>query len=159
MLTGDAKDVAELIAKEVGIKEVKSQLLPKEKYEYLKELINNKNGKVCYIGDGINDAPALKLSDVGIAMGGSGSDSAKETADIVIMNDDLMKIKETKRVAKYTKKIIVQNIAMSLGIKFIAMIIGFFGILGSYAMLMAVFADVGVCLIAILNTMRIMKLK
>lgn len=159
MLTGDTKDVAELIAKEVGIKEVKSQLLPKEKYEYLKELINNKNGKVCYIGDGINDAPALKLSDVGIAMGGSGSDSAKETADIVIMNDDLMKIKETKRVAKYTKKIIVQNIAMSLGIKFIAMIIGFFGILGSYAMLMAVFADVGVCLIAILNTMRIMKLK
>lgn len=159
MLTGDTPDVCELVSKEIGIKEAKSQLLPAQKYNYLKELIKNSKDKVCYVGDGINDAPSLKLSDVGIAMGAKGSDSAKETADIVIMNDDLMKIKETIRVSKYTKKIIIQNIVMSLGIKVIAMIIGVLGILGSYAMLLGVFADVGVCLLAILNTLRIMKLK
>lgn len=159
MLTGDTEDVANLVASEVGIKEVKSQLLPKQKYDYLKKVIKESEGKVCYIGDGINDAPSLKLADVGIAMGGKGSDSAKETADIVIMNDDLVKIKETLLVSKYTKKIIIQNIVMSLGIKLIAMVIGVIGILGSYAMLLGVFADVGVCLLAILNTFRIMRLK
>ena len=159
ILTGDTDDVATLVAKEVGIKEVKSQLLPKQKFDYLKEIISKGNGKVCYVGDGINDAPALKIADVGIAMGNTGSDSAKENADIVISNDDLMKIKDTIRVSKYTKKIVVENIVMALGIKLAAMIIGILGIFGSYAMLLAVFADVGVCLLAILNTIRIMKLK
>ena len=159
MLTGDTEDVANLVASEVGIKEIKSKLLPKQKYDYLKELIKTTKGKVCYVGDGINDAPSLKLADVGIAMGSAGSDSAKETADIVVMNDDLNKIKETLMVSRYTKKIIIQNIIMSLGIKLIAMVIGIIGILGSYAMLLGVFADVGVCLLAILNTFRIMKYK
>ena len=159
MLTGDNNDISKQVAGEICIKEVYSQLLPKQKYQILKDVIDKSKAKVCYIGDGINDAPSLKLADVGIAMGGCGSDAAKETADIVIMNDDISKIKETIKVSKFTKKIIIQNIVMSLGIKIIAMIIGILGILGSYAMLLAVFADVGVCLLAILNTIRVMKIK
>lgn len=159
ILTGDTNDVATLVASQVGIKEVKSQLLPKQKFDCLKEIISRDDGKVCYIGDGINDAPSLRLADVGIAIGCDGSDAARENADIVIASDDLMKVKDTIRVSSFTKRIIVQNIVMSLGIKVFSMVVGILGILGSYAMLLAVFADVGVCLLAILNTLRIMKFK
>ena len=154
MMTGDSEDVASVVAKEVGIKEYKANLLPKMKYDYLKSLIEKKQGNICYVGDGINDAPVLRLSDVGIAMGAVGSDSAKESADIVIMNDDLNKISDATRIAKFTKKIIIQNIVFALSFKVFALIMSIIGILGSYMMILAVFADVGVCLLAILNSLR-----
>lgn len=159
MLTGDAPDVAALVASEVGIKEYKAQLLPKNKYDYLKTLIKENKKGVVYIGDGINDAPALRIADVGIAMGGVGSDSAKEAADIVIMNDDLTKIDNAVRISKYTNKIILENVIFALSFKLFALIVSILGIFGSFAMILAVFADVGVCLLAIINTLRILKAK
>lgn len=161
MLTGDTPDVAELVAKEVGIKTFKSQLLPKEKYDELKNIISNSKGKTVYVGDGINDTPSLKLADIGIAMGGVGSDSAKECADIVIANDDLTKVNQVIQIAKRTRKITTENIVFALTVKVIALVLSFSGLLGStgIGMLIGEFADVGVCLIAILNSMRILKMK
>lgn len=161
MLTGDTSDVAGLVAKEVGIKTFKSQLLPKEKYEELKNIIASNSGKTVYVGDGINDTPSLKVADIGIAMGGVGSDSAKECADIVIANDDLTKVNQVIQIAKRTRKITTENIVFALTVKVIALVLSFSGILGStgIGMLIGEFADVGVCLIAILNSMRILKMK
>lgn len=161
MLTGDTPDVAGLVAKEVGIKTFKSQLLPKEKYDELKNIIANSKGKTVYVGDGINDTPSLKLADIGIAMGGVGSDSAKECADIVIANDDLTKVNQVIQIAKRTRKITTENIVFALTVKVIALVLSFSGLLGStgIGMLIGEFADVGVCLIAILNSMRILKMK
>lgn len=161
MLTGDTPDVAGLVAKEVGIKTFKSQLLPKEKYDELKNIIANSKGKTVYVGDGINDTPSLKLADIGIAMGGVGSDSAKECADIVIANDDLTKVNQVIQIAKRTRKITTENIVFALTVKVIALVLSFSGVLGStgIGMLIGEFADVGVCLIAILNSMRILKMK
>ena len=159
MISGDSEDICKLIANEVGISEYKSQLLPKMKYDYLKEVISESKGKVCYVGDGINDAPVLRLADVGVAMGGIGSDSAKEAADVVIMNDDLNKIYEVINVSKFTKFIILENIIFALSFKIIALVLSIVGVLGSYMMILAVFADVGVCLLAILNSLRILKKK
>ena len=161
MLTGDTSDVAGLVAKEVGIKTFKSQLLPKEKYEELKNIIANNSGKTVYVGDGINDTPSLKVADIGIAMGGVGSDSAKECADIVIANDDLTKVNQVIQIARRTRKITTENIVFALTVKVIALVLSFSGILGStgIGMLIGEFADVGVCLIAILNSMRILKMK
>ena len=159
MLSGDSEDICKIVSEEVGIKEYKSELLPKMKYDYLKEKLDNKKGNICYVGDGINDAPVLRLADVGIAMGDVGSDSAKESGDVVIMNDDLKKIDDAVRVSKFTRKIIFQNIIFALTFKVFALIMSISGVLGSYMMILAVFADVGVCLLAILNTLRILKVK
>ena len=161
MLTGDKEEVANNIASKANFKEYKAKLLPEDKYNYLKELKDRKDGNVIYVGDGINDAPALTLADVGIAMGGVGSDSAKECADIVIMNDDLNKINKAMDISKFTRKIIIENVTFILLIKVAALLVGAIPALslGKFGMIFAIFADVGVCLLAILNVLRIMKFK
>ncbi|MBO4622722.1 MAG: cadmium-translocating P-type ATPase [Bacilli bacterium] len=161
MLTGDKEEVANNIASKANFKEYKAKLLPEDKYNYLKELKDKKDGNVIYVGDGINDAPALTLADVGIAMGGVGSDSAKECADIVIMNDDLNKINKAMDISKFTRKIIIENVTFILLIKVAALLVGAIPALslGKFGMIFAIFADVGVCLLAILNVLRIMKFK
>lgn len=159
MLTGDSQEVGNHIASKLNIDEAYCKLLPNQKYDILKTTIDSKQNSILYVGDGINDTPSIKLADVGIAMGAIGSDSAKEASDIVIMNDDILKIKNVINISKYTKKIIIQNIIFALSVKLIALIIGITGILASLAMIIAIFADVGTCLICILNSMRILKYK
>ena len=159
ILTGDNEEVAKYVSKELSISEVYAKILPQEKYERLEAIIKEADDKVTYVGDGINDTPALKRADVGIAMGGIGSDSAKECADIVIMNDDISKIEDAIEISKYTRKIVFENIIIALGAKIIALILGMSGILGDLAMLVALFADVGICIIDILNVLRILKFK
>lgn len=156
MLTGDTRFVAEKVAKELGIDEVYSELLPADKVEKLESLDEekSKNGKLAFVGDGINDAPVLVRADIGIAMGGLGSDAAIEAADIVIMTDEPSKIVEAIEVAKKTKKIVYQNIAFALAVKGVFLVMAAFGITTMWE---AVFADVGVAVIAILNSMRAMK--
>lgn len=158
MLTGDKKIFGDLIAKELGINEVRAELLPQDKYEYIDSLVNNKKRNIVYVGDGINDTPSLRRSDVGIALGGIGVDLAKEAADIVIMNDDISKVKDIITLSKKTKRIMVENTVFILFTKILAMIISLIGILDSYTMLLAIFADVGVCLICILNSLRLLKI-
>lgn len=159
MLTGDKKVFGEFVAKEVGIKDVKSELLPQEKYTIVDEMISHKKKNIVYVGDGINDTPSLRRADVGIALGGIGSDLAKESADIVIMNDDISKVNEIIKISKFTKGIIIQNLVFILLTKIIAMVISITGILDSYAMLIAIFADVGVCLLCVLNSLRVLYKK
>lgn len=156
MLTGDNKNVAQTVAKQLKVDKVFSNLLPNEKVEKIEEIYEGRSGKekIAFVGDGINDAPVLARVDVGIAMGGLGSDAAIEAADIVIMTDEPSKIAEGIKISKKTYKIVWQNIMFALGIKIIVMI---FGALGMASMWEAVFADVGVALIAVLNAMRIMK--
>ena len=156
MLTGDTRFVGEKVAKELGIDEVYSELLPVDKVEKLESLDEEKsnNGKLVFVGDGINDAPVLARADIGIAMGGLGSDAAIEAADIVIMTDEPSKIAEAIEVAKKTKSIVYQNIAFALGVKGIFLVMAAYGITTMWE---AVFADVGVAVIAILNSMRAMK--
>ena len=154
MLSGDRKETAQFVANNIGIDDVYYELLPQDKvsmFEKIKEKSENGNKKVAFVGDGINDAPVLSMSDVGIAMGGVGSDAAIEAADIVIMNDDLRKIKDGIIISKNTINIVKSNIIFSLIIKFSVLALALFG----YAtMWIAVFADVGVSIIAILNAMR-----
>nr|WP_307991026.1 heavy metal translocating P-type ATPase [uncultured Niameybacter sp.] len=152
MLTGDKKEVAEHIGKEVGVDQVYAELLPQDKVKQVEKLID-KGYKVAFVGDGINDAPVLALADVGIAMGGIGSDAAVEASDIVLMQDNLMQICKGLEIASYTKRIVKQNIVFALGTKFLVMILGIFGIANMW---LAVFADVGVSIIAILNAIRIL---
>ena len=159
ILSGDNEEVVKYVANEVKIKEYKAKILPQGKYDYIDSLVKEEKTKLVYVGDGINDTPSLRRADVGIAMGGIGSDSAKECADIVIMNDDISKIEDAIKISKYTKKIIFENIVFALGAKIIALIIGLSGILGNLAMVIALFADVGVCIIDILNVLRILKYK
>lgn len=156
ILTGDNKEVAGLVAKQLKVDKVYSNLLPNEKVEKIESIYEGRNEKekIAFVGDGINDAPVLARVDVGIAMGGLGSDAAIEAADIVIMTDEPSKIAEGIKISKKTYKIVWQNIIFALGIKSIVMI---FGALGMASMWEAVFADVGVALIAVLNAMRIMK--
>ncbi|MGH4124096.1 MAG: heavy metal translocating P-type ATPase [Clostridium sp.] len=156
MLTGDNKDIAESIGRTLGVDEVYSQLLPQEKVEKLEMLQKEKSpkGKIVFVGDGINDAPVLARADVGIAMGGVGSDAAIEAADIVIMTDEPSKIAEAIVIAKRTKRIVMQNIVFALSVKAAILILAVFGI---STMWEAVFGDVGVALIAVLNSMRAMK--
>lgn len=156
MLTGDNKDVAEKIAKELELDEAYSELLPEDKVKRVEELkaLETNKGKVAFIGDGINDAPVLALSDVGVAMGGVGSDAAIEAADIVLMTDEPSKFATAIEIARKTKKIVTQNISIALGTKIVVMILGVIGIANMW---IAVFADVGVALIAILNSMRALK--
>ncbi|MDD4343719.1 MAG: heavy metal translocating P-type ATPase [Eubacteriales bacterium] len=156
MLTGDEKFTAEKVAKKLGISKVFSQLLPQEKLEILESNLQTKgkNQKTVFIGDGINDAPVLARADIGIAMGGIGSDAAVEAADIVFMKDNPASLLDALKVAKDTKKIVWQNIVLALGIKVVIMTFGIAGLAGMWE---AVFADVGVALIAILNSVRILK--
>ena len=157
MFTGDNLEIAKKVAKEIGIREVKAEMLPTDKYNELEKIIKNKTiGKVAFVGDGINDAPVLALSDVGVSMGGIGSSSAIEASDMVIMTDNLNKIEEAIKISKTTDKIIKQNLVFAFGIKIAVLILSVFGFA---QMWMAVFADVGVTLITILNTLRILKRK
>ena len=157
MLTGDNKEVADRIAKELNLDEVYSELLPEEKVEKIEELKakSDKNNKIAFIGDGINDAPVLAISDIGVAMGGVGSDAAIEASDIVLMTDEPSKLATAIQIARKTKRIVTQNIALALVSKVIVMILGVLGIANIW---IAVLGDVGVALIAILNSMRALKI-
>lgn len=156
MLTGDAKAVGESVARELGLDEVYSELLPGQKVEMVEQLIHARSGagKLAFVGDGINDAPVLARADVGIAMGGVGSDAAIEAADIVLMTDEPSKVSEAIGIAKKTRAIVTQNIVFALGVKAVILALGAAGMANMWE---AVFGDVGVALIAVLNSMRAMK--
>ncbi len=156
MLTGDRKDVGENVAKKLELDEVYTELLPDGKVEKIEELIKTKTkkGKLVFVGDGINDAPVLAISDIGIAMGGLGADSAIEAADIVIMTDEPSKINDAIKISKKTMKIVKQNIIFAITIKILVLILSAFGL---STMWEAVFADVGVSVIAIINSLRALK--
>ena len=158
MLTGDAKAVGESVAKELGLDEVYTQLLPADKVEKVEQLLNHRqgNGKLAFVGDGINDAPVLSRADLGIAMGAMGSDAAIEAADVVLMDDQPSKIATAIRIAKKTLGIVKQNIVFALAIKGLFLIMGAFVVANMWE---AVFADVGVAVIAILNAMRALKVE
>ena len=154
MFTGDSKDKAISIASKVGIDNVNYEMLPEDKYNSLEHIIKNKRGVVAFVGDGINDAPVVKLADLGISMGLNGADSAIEASDIVIMNDDISKILNAIKISKKTSRIIKENLIFAFGIKITVLILV---ILGLTSMFVAVFADVGVTILCILNTLRILK--
>ncbi|NMM62301.1 cadmium-translocating P-type ATPase [Clostridium sp. P21] len=158
MLTGDNKVVGSKVGQELGVDEVYSELLPQNKVEKLESIEKEKSpkGKLIFVGDGINDAPVLARADVGIAMGGVGSDAAIEAADVVIMTDEPSKIVTAIKIAKRTKNIVMQNIVFALGVKIIILVLGALGIANMWE---AVFGDVGVAIIAILNSMRALKVK
>ena len=156
MLTGDTPQIADTIAKELHLDEVQSSLLPQQKVEQVEQLSRHKHGKkaLAFVGDGINDAPVLAMADVGIAMGGLGSDAAIEAADVVIMTDEPSKLIDAIKIARFTKQIVWQNIVMSLGVQILFL---FLATLGISSLWEAVFADVGVSLLAVFNAMRAMK--
>ena len=155
MLTGDNENAAEVYAKKLGIKEYYSELLPDNKVEHIEKLISTSHdGKVAFVGDGINDAPVIARADVGIAMGALGSDAAVETADVVLMTDSPMQVVRSIEVAKRTRRIVWQNIAFAMGVKLFFILLGAFGIATMWE---AVFGDMGVAIIAILNAMRVLK--
>ncbi len=158
MLTGDKKEVGESVAKELGIDKVYAELLPADKVQRVEELLKTKSqkGKLAFIGDGINDAPVLTLADIGIAMGGLGTDSAIEAADIVIMTDEPSKILKSIKLSKKTMRIVRQNIVFAISVKILVLILAAFGL---STMWEAVFADVGVSIIAILNALRALRIK
>ncbi|HKL73255.1 MAG TPA: heavy metal translocating P-type ATPase [Candidatus Onthovivens sp.] len=158
MFTGDKKEIAEDVARKVNIKNVYSSLLPIDKTNRLEEIINtSKNKHIAFIGDGVNDAPSLILSPIGISMGSIGTDAAIEAGDIVILDDNLNKINEAKKISRKTINVVYQNIIISLLIKITVLVLTSLGILGDYAMWFAIFADVGVTFLAVLNSLRIMK--
>lgn len=156
MFTGDTKEKATEIAQQVGIDNINYSMLPSDKYTYLEKIIKKKTEKsiVSFVGDGINDAPVLKLSDLGISMGSLGTDSAIEASDVVIMNDNLEKIVTAINISKKTNKIIKENLIFALGVKLLVLVLT---LIGLSTMLEAVFADVGVTVLCILNTLRLLK--
>ena len=158
MLTGDKKDVGEFVANEIGIDKVYTDLLPDGKVEKVEELMKQKSekGKLVFVGDGINDAPVLALSDIGIAMGGLGSDAAIEAADVVIMTDEPSKISKAISLSKKTLRIVKENIFFAIFVKIVVLVLCAFGV---STMWEAVFADVGVSIIAILNALRVLRVK
>lgn len=158
MLTGDAANVAEQTAKELGITEVYSELLPEGKVTKVEELLEEKpqKAKLAFVGDGINDAPVLSRADIGIAMGALGSDAAIEAADVVLMDDDPLKIAKAIRISRKCMRIVYENITFAIGVKLICLILGAFGIANMW---LAIFADVGVMVIAILNAIRALFVK
>ena len=158
MLTGDNKSIGSKVAKELGLDKFYAELLPADKVEKLEELFSQKSkkGKLAFVGDGINDAPVLARADIGIAMGGLGSDAAIEASDVVIMTDEPSKIATTMKISKKTLKIAHQNIVFAIGIKIIVLILSAFGITTMWA---AIFADVGVTIIAVLNAFRALNVK
>ncbi|MDE7109309.1 MAG: cadmium-translocating P-type ATPase, partial [Muribaculaceae bacterium] len=158
MLTGDTAKVAEETAGKLGIDKVFSQLLPADKVKILEEILQEKRicGKVAFAGDGINDAPVLTRADIGIAMGAIGSDAAIEAADVVLMDDDPLKIGKAIRISRKCLRIVWENIVMAIGIKGICLILSIFGIVNMW---LAIFADVGVMILAVLNAIRAMYVK
>lgn len=158
MLTGDDEKVANQVASEVGITEVHSRLLPADKVTQVERLLDNKKDKetLAFVGDGINDAPVLSRADIGIAMGALGSDAAIEAADIVLMDDDPMKISKAIRIARKCMRIVYENIFFAIGIKIVCLILGAIGIANMWV---AIFADVGVMIIAVLNAVRVLFVK
>ena len=154
MLTGDRKQVGEEVAKKLNIDNVCTELLPTDKVEKLQELLNEKKGIVAFVGDGLNDAPVLAMADVGIAMGGYGTDAAIEAADVVIMTDEPSKICEAIKTAKKTMKISKENISFAIGVKLVVLLLVFLGIAKMWE---AVFADVGVTVLATINALRTLK--
>ena len=158
MLTGDAKKVADQVAEDLGIDEVYSELLPADKVEKVEELLRNKpeKEKLAFVGDGINDAPVLGRADIGIAMGAMGSDAAIEAADVVLMDDDPMKIVKAIRISRKCLRIVYQNIVFAIGIKLICLALGAVGIANMW---LAIFADVGVMILAVLNAIRALFVK
>lgn len=155
MLTGDNQNIAQVVSQEVGLDQYYANLLPQDKVKQIESLIN-KDNQVAFVGDGVNDAPVLARSDLGIAMGGIGSDVAIEAADIVLMKDNLSAISSAISIARVTHLIVIENIVFALGIKLIILALAFFGIANMW---LGVFADVGVALIAIVNSMRVLKIK
>ena len=158
MLTGDAKKVADQVATSLGIDKVYSELLPADKVSKVEELLKMKTGKakLAFVGDGINDAPVLSRADIGVAMGTMGSDAAIEAADIVLMDDDPIKIAKAIKISRKCLRIVYQNITMALGVKFACLILGAVGIANMY---LAIFADVGVMILAVLNAIRCLFVK
>ena len=159
MLTGDGEKVAAHVAKDLGLDEYHAELLPGDKVSLVEKLLQeNGNGreKLAFVGDGINDAPVLSRADIGIAMGAMGSDAAIEAADIVLMDDDPMKIAKGIRISRKCIRIVYENIVFALAIKFACLILGALGIANMWA---AIFADVGVMVIAVLNAIRALRVK
>ena len=158
MLTGDTEKVAEHVAKQLGIDQVYSGLLPADKVEKVEELLEQKpeKSRLAFVGDGINDAPVLSRADIGIAMGAMGSDAAIEAADVVLMDDDPLKIVKAIRISRKCLRIVYQNIWFAIGIKVICLILGAVGIANMW---LAIFADVGVMIIAVLNAIRALFVK
>ena len=158
MLTGDADAVGQKVSGRLGLDQAYTELLPADKVDRVEALLREKTekGKLVFVGDGINDAPVLARADVGIAMGGLGSDAAIEAADVVLMTDEPSKIAAVMKIARKTIRIANQNIVFALGVKFLVLILGALGYANMWA---AVFADVGVSVIAILNAIRAMRVK
>ena len=158
MLTGDAAKVAEGVAASLGVDEVVSELLPADKVGEVERLINDKanDGKLAFVGDGINDAPVLTRADIGIAMGAMGSDAAIEAADVVLMDDDPLKISKAICISRKCLRIVYENITFALVIKFACLVLGALGIANMW---LAIFADVGVMIIAVLNAIRALKVR
>ena len=153
MFTGDKKEVALDIGHKLGIDEIKYEMLPTDKFESF-ERVSKNNEITIFVGDGINDAPVLKRADIGISMGGVGTDSAIEASDIVLMSDDLTKITEAIDISKYTKKVIKQNLTFAMLVKISILLLSVFGLANMW---FAVFADTGVTLLTILNSLKIIK--
>ena len=153
MLTGDRRAAAEQVAEQLGIDEVYSELLPAGKVEKVEELMEagTEKSKLAFVGDGINDAPVLRRADIGIAMGAMGSDAAIEAADVVLMDDDPLKISKAVRISRKCLGIVYQNIVFAIGVKMICLVLGALGIANMW---LAIFADVGVMIIAVLNAIR-----
>ena len=154
MLTGDHRSVAEHVGKELGISEIESELLPADKVSFVEKLIKEKQRPeevLAFVGDGINDAPVLARADIGIAMGAMGSDAAIEAADVVLMDDNPLKIAKAIRISKKCLRIVKENICFAIGVKVICLILGALGIANMW---LAIFADVGVMVIAVLNAIR-----
>ena len=158
MLTGDKKAVGEAVAKELNIDEVYTELLPIDKVNKVETLLKNNTDeeKLAFVGDGVNDAPVLTRADVGFAMGALGSDAAIEAADVVLMDDNIEKISSAIKLSRKTIRIVHQNIVFALAVKLVVLILGALGVAGMWA---AVFSDVGVSVIAIINAMRTLKIK
>ena len=156
MLTGDREKAARDVAQKVGVDQVIAELLPADKVSRVEKMLSSldNDNKLAFVGDGINDAPVLMRADVGIAMGSLGSDAAIEAADVVIMDDDISKIASVIAIARKTMRIVKENIVFALGVKLIILVLG---ALGLTTMWLAVFGDVGVAVIAILNSMRALK--
>ena len=158
MLTGDKENISKEVFDELKLDDYKAELLPQDKVEIVEQIIKEKNEskQVAFIGDGINDAPVLALSDIGIAMGGAGSDAAIEAADIVIMTDEPSKLADAMKISKKTMKIVKENIIFAITVKIVVLLLSALGLATMWA---AVFADVGVSVIAILNALRILGVK
>ena len=158
MLTGDRRDVGERVAGELGLDEVHTELLPSDKVQQVEKLLAEKStsGRLVFVGDGLNDAPVLSRADIGIAMGGLGSDAALEAADIVLMDDAPSKIITALKISRKTRRIVIQNIVLALGVKAAVLVLGALGLANMWQ---AIFADVGVLVIAVLNAARALNVK